>query len=254
MQKATFAPRRMDTSTDILSILRTGKVTIQGEFIWGSNFTFLAKVESSEGDLVAVYKPNRGQRPLWDFPVDTLARREVAAYIVSEEIGWRMVPDTVYRTKGPLGSGSLQLFIDHDPEYHYFNFPIEERQRLRPVVLLDIIINNADRKGSHVLRDPDGNLWLIDHGICFHVEDKLRTVIWDFMGQPIPENLYADLNCFVNKLKTVNGSTSNLNTRLFEYLDLAEIGAIISRTENLIHTKHFPEPDPHRRGYPWPQL
>jgi streptogramin lyase len=120
-----------------------------------------------------------------DFPRASLARREVAAYLVSEALGWRLVPPTVYRKDGPIGSGSLQLFIEHDPGYHYFTFSDADRQRLHPVAIFDLLINNADRKGSHLLLDPDGHLWLIDHGLCFHREDKLRTVIWDFAGEPI---------------------------------------------------------------------
>ena len=114
-------------------------------------------------------------------------RRKAAAYLVSEALGWRLVPPTVYRQQAPIGPGSLQLFVEHDPEYHYFNFKEADRQRLRPVALFDLLINNADRKGSHVLLDPNDHLWLIDHGLCFHREDKLRTVIWDFTARQFPK-------------------------------------------------------------------
>ena len=151
-----------------LITLQQGEMTVQGEFLWGSNYTFLVQVEHEGTQLAAVYKPSRGERPLWDFPTASLAHREVAAYLVSEASGWQLVPATVHRKDGPAGAGSLQVFIDHDPEYHYFNFSAEDRQRLRRVALFDLLINNADRKGSHILIDPDDHLWLIDHGAALY--------------------------------------------------------------------------------------
>ena len=188
------------SSEQVLSILEFGDFTPKGKFLWGSNFTFLVEVTHREGDVLAVYKPTRGERPLWDFPPATLAGREVAAYIVSEALGWGFVPPTVYRANGPEGPGSLQLYIDHEAEYHYFNFSDGDRQRLRPVVLFDLLINNADRKGSHLLIDSEKNLWLIDHGICFHAEYKLRTVVWDFAGELIPERLCGAVAHFLEDL------------------------------------------------------
>ncbi len=114
-----------------------------------------------------------------------------------------MVPETIYRRRAPVGPGSLQRFIEHNPEYHYFNFNEEDHQRLRPVALFDLVINNADRKGGHILFDESGHIWLIDHGICFHVEDKLRTVVWDFAGEPIPQDLKAVLEKLLNLLQPV---------------------------------------------------
>jgi hypothetical protein len=142
----------------------------------------------------AVYKPSKGEQPLWDFPENSLAWREVAAYLVSEALGWNFVPYTILRDEGPFGPGSLQQFIDYDPNYHYFTFKDEDKARLRPVVLFDLLLNNADRKGSHVIiQKRTRKMFLIDHGLCFHEEDKLRTVIWDFAGQPMPPELLADL-------------------------------------------------------------
>src|SRR5512147_1070354 len=181
---------------DILTVLQKGKLVVQGKFLWGSNYTYLAEVEHEGTTLEAVYKPTRGERPLWDFPTSTLALREVAAYVVSEALEWRLVPPTVYRKKGPLGPGSLQLFVQHDAEYHYFNFNKEDHERLRPTAMFDLLVNNADRKGSHILIDPDRHIWLIDHGICFHVEDKLRTVVWDFAGESLPDELCAAVSRF----------------------------------------------------------
>jgi uncharacterized repeat protein (TIGR03843 family) len=242
------------TLDEVLSVLSQGEVTVKGEFMWGSNYTFLAQVEQDGKILQAVYKPIRGERPLWDFPSSSLARREVAAFLVSEALGWNFVPATIYRKHGPLGSGSLQLYIDHDPEYHYFNFSPEDRQRLRPVVLFDMLINNADRKGSHILCGMDNRLWLIDHGVCFHVEDKLRTVIWDFVGEPVPETLCSDLWNFREKLQPSNGKPSVLAENLLKYINHDEIKALLKRAEFLTEIGIFPPPDPGRRAFPWPQV
>jgi uncharacterized repeat protein (TIGR03843 family) len=244
----------MVTNTDALEILKNGQLTIRGEFLWGSNYTFLADAELGEQKIACVYKPSKGERPLWDFPVATLAKREVAAYLVSQALGWELVPPTVYRDAAPLGPGSVQLYIDHDPEYHYFNFTEEDRQRLRPTVLFDLLINNADRKGSHILRDNQAHLWLIDHGVCFHVEDKLRTVIWDFVGEPIPENLCADLSDFARRLKPVQGAPSELASSLMSFLSRGEVRALGMRAERLVASGRFPAPDPFRRAFPWPQI
>ena len=234
----------------VLDVLQKGEITLEGEFMWGSNYTFLVNVKISDHALRAVYKPTRGERPLWDFPVATLARREKAAYLVSEALGWKFVPPTVYRSRGPLGSGSLQLFIEHDSQYHYFNFNPTDRQRLRSVALFDLLINNADRKGSHILLDPQNHLWLIDHGICFHREDKLRTVIWDFAGETLPTDLSAALRQFHQTLLSGEGCTFALK----RCLTPSEIAALLTRAERLLHSNCFPEPDPSRRTYPWPPL
>jgi uncharacterized repeat protein (TIGR03843 family) len=244
-------PTHPDDAT--LQVLEKGKLVIQGEFLWGSNYTYLAEVELDGTALQAVYKPTRGERPLWDFPASTLALREVAAYVVSEMLAWRLVPPTVYRKKGPLGAGSLQLYIDHDTEYHYFNFNRADHQRLRPTVLFDLMINNADRKGSHVLIDPDQHLWLIDHGICFHVEDKLRTVIWDFAGEPLPEDLCSDMTRFRAALKAPNG-TGSQGLRIEPFLSQEEIEAMGARLDRLLAAGRFPNPHPNRRPYPWPPV
>jgi uncharacterized repeat protein (TIGR03843 family) len=191
---------------------------------------------------------------LWDFPRASLARREVAAYLVSEALGWRLVPATVYRRRAPLGPGSVQLFVDHEPAYHYFSFSAEDLQRLRPTALFDLLINNADRKGSHVIVALDGHLWCIDHGVCFHIDDKLRTVIWDFAGELIPPGLRADLADFLDKLAPAGGAPSPLNQSLREYISQGEIKALVTRAEALVKGECYPNPNPHRRHYPWPQL
>ena len=234
----------------VLNVLQNGEITIKGEFVWGSNYTFLAEVCQESDKLMSVYKPSRGERPLWDFPAASLARRETAAYVVSEALGWKLVPPTVYRKRAPIGPGSLQLFIEHDPELHYFNLREDDRQLLRPVVLFDLLINNADRKGSHLLFDDQHHLWLIDHGICFHAEDKLRTVIWDFASQPIPNKLCDDVQSFLRKLQP----ESTLMGLLQPLLSQREIKALAARAERLLSSGYFPEPDPDQRSYPWPLI
>jgi uncharacterized repeat protein (TIGR03843 family) len=241
----------MSTSDEpILTALTQGDLNIQGEFLWGSNYTFLTKVRLGSSELQAVYKPTRGERPLWDFPPATLARREVAAYLVSEALQWRLVPPTVYRRRGPVGAGSIQLYIEHDPEYHYFTFNEKDRQRLRPAALFDVLINNADRKGSHVLIDKDDHIWLIDHGICFHEEDKLRTVIWDFAGESLPQELCADLSRFAGML----APGAPLVSELRAYLNPVEVRALAERAEKLVAIGRFPNPNLSRRFQPWPPL
>lgn len=234
----------------VLDALEHGEMTILGEFLWGSNYTFQVQVEREGQTLTAVYKPTRGERPLWDFPRASLARREVAAFLVSEALGWNLIPPTVYRRQAPIGPGSVQLYVEHDPHYHYFNFSPEDRQRLRPVALFDLLVNNADRKGSHVLVDAVGHLWLIDHGICFHREDKLRTVIWDFAGEPIPEALCADLNRFCGML----AAGGELVARLQACLTPEEMAALAARARRLAGLARFPNPHPNRRAYPWPPV
>jgi uncharacterized repeat protein (TIGR03843 family) len=238
------------TSDSTLTAIQAGDLTLEGEFLHGYNYTFLVQVTYHGEKLRAVYKPQEGEQPLWDFPKDTLAHRETAAFLVSEALDWALVPPTVFRPDGPFGPGSVQLFIAHDPNYHYFTLKKKDFQRLRPVVLFDLLINNADRKGSHLLFDADDHLWLIDHGLCFNVEDKLRTVIWDFAGQPIPSHLRSD----IDRLKARLEPPSELNAALEEHLASEEIAALLARAERLQAMECFPAPPQDRRAYPFPPL
>jgi uncharacterized repeat protein (TIGR03843 family) len=237
----------MPDSDPILSALSSGTIELKGQFVWGSNFTFLVQVTQGDETRPAVYKPARGERPLWDFPEGTLAQREVAAYVVSRALGWDLVPPTVLRPDGPAGAGSLQLFVDADPERHYFTFTEAEKQRLRPVAVFDLLINNADRKGGHVLLGERDHLWLIDHGVCFHAEDKLRTVIWDFVGEPIPRELLAALR----RLRQALLDDNALRTELGGLLAAEEVEALQARADRLLRLKRFPPPGADR-PYPWP--
>lgn len=218
----------------------------------GSNYTFLVNVHYQGREIRAVYKPSRGEQPLWDFPDNTLARREVAAYVVSEALGFRFVPCTVLRDDGPFyGPGSLQQHIDYDPDYHYFNFSDEDKARLPAVVLFDLLVNNADRKGSHVLIEKGTDkLWAIDHGLCFHEEDKLRTVLWDFAGRAIPEKF---LTCLAS-VPALLEAGAELREALWPLLSRREIAAMARRAERLLASGIFPSAPSNRRAYPYPPL
>ncbi|HET7145249.1 MAG TPA: SCO1664 family protein [Anaerolineales bacterium] len=228
----------------IQAALTLGEYQLKGQFMLGSNYTFLVDVHFEGVEYSAVYKPCKGEQPLWDFPDNTLAQREVAAYLLSEQLGFHFVPITILREDGPHGPGSLQQYIEYDVEYHYFNFTNEDKQLLRPVMLFDLLINNADRKGSHVFFEDDTHkLYLIDHGVCFHAEDKLRTVIWDFAGQAIPDELLTSL------------SRTGSWPELFEsYLSPREITALQNRAERLCTSKIFPRTPRDRRAFPYPPI
>lgn len=233
-----------DNHRPLEEIFKNGDIALKGRFMLGSNYTFLVDVTHEGQTFPAVYKPSKGEQPLWDFEENTLALREVAAYLVSETLGLHFVPVTVLREEGPHGPGSLQQFIEYDPEYHYFNFTAEDKELLKPVVFFDLLVNNADRKGSHVFfEEGTHKLFAIDHGICFHAHDKLRTVIWDFAGQAIPDELLSALS-----------STESWSDLLSPYLSPDEIRALELRAKKLLDSQKFPLPPRDRRAFPYPPL
>lgn len=236
---------------DALDLLAHGELTVRGLLPGSSNYTFLADVSNDRYQGLAIYKPRQGETPLWDFPHGTLCQREVAAYVVSHALGWPIVPPTLLRA-GPYGKGAVQLFVDADFAQHYFTLRDEAafQPTLRHIAAFDLIINNADRKAGHVLLDQQERLWAIDHGICFHVQPKLRTVIWDFAGEPLPEPLVADLT----RLTAHLAPQQPLYLELAQLLREEEIKALAQRTESLLAAGVFPAPDPERRSYPWPLI
>ena len=235
----------------LIKILGEGVISLRGQFLYGSNYTYFTDVTYRDETVKAVYKPMRGEMPLWDFPSKSLAGREVAAWQMSEALGWKLVPLTILRDMETfLGSGSLQLFVEHDPNFHYFTFDEDTRQKLRPVALFDLIINNADRKGGHMIIDPEGQVKVIDHGLCFHTEDKLRTVVWDFTNEDIPQDLLSDLERIQPQLEEGKG----LQIALAMYLSSEEIASLIDRIKRLLASKRFPEPAKDRRVFPWPPV
>jgi uncharacterized repeat protein (TIGR03843 family) len=225
-------------------LLASRGLTVLGRLPWSSNLTYLVSLaDTGDEPLQAVYKPAGGERSLWDFP-DRLYLREVAAYALSEALGWGLVPPTVVRDDGPFGEGSLQLFVQADYEQHYFTLYDEghHTDTLRAMCAFDVVANNADRKSGHVLRGPDDRLWGIDHGVCFHQQPKLRTVIWDFADEALPDTLLEDLA----------GLAAGLPDQLGSLLSGPERAAVLSRSRRLVDTGTFPEPTGDRPPYPWP--
>lgn len=241
-------PSQVSLLTGVERALAEGDLEILGWMPNASNHTYLASCRVGGEEVLAVYKPERGEAPLWDFPEGTLARREVAAFRLSRTLGWPNVPPTVLR-EGPEGMGAVQLFVRFDPEHHFFTLEEARADEFRKVALFDAVINNADRKAGHCLLGEDGLVWLIDHGVCFHEESKLRTVIWGFAGEPIQAALRADLDRLARSLE--NGP---LRSSLLELLSPAEVEATGRRLARLLASGEFPHPDPDRRPYPWPPL
>lgn len=247
MAESAIRARDPIADADAVELLRTGELRVLGRLPWSSNATFLVDVSlgddpGAEVALQAVYKPVRGERPLHDFPPG-LYRREVAAYELSAALGWDLVPPTVVRD-GPLGPGSLQLFVLADFEQHYFT--LRERPELHPALrrlcAFDVVANATDRKGGHVLLEGGDHVWAIDNGLCFHAVFKLRTVLWDFAGDRLPADVRDGLS-----LLAAEGPPE----ALAELLDPAECAALATRAEVLASDGRFPT-DPSGRRWPWP--
>ncbi|NQV97395.1 MAG: SCO1664 family protein [Acidimicrobiaceae bacterium] len=225
-----------------LDLLLRGEMSVVMRMPYSSNATFLVSIASDEKSVQAIYKPMRGERPLWDFEPG-LHRREVAAYRLSQAMGLNCVPATVLRD-GPSGEGSVQLLIDANPDEHYFTLfeqRIELHDQFRAMCAFDIIINNTDRKSGHVLVDKDAHVWGIDHGLCFASDFKLRTVIWEFGGEPLSESI----------CQVIKPLTSSVPLEVATLLSEQEIDAIIERAEWLSQGAMFPV-DQSGRLYPWP--
>ena len=226
-----------------LALLAEGDVELRGRMPYSSNATFLVDVAHDGLDAQAIYKPVRGERRLWDFP-SGLAHRETGAFLVDRALGWNLVPPTVVRDDLPFDEGSLQLFMPANFEEHYFTLVSEERFRteLRRMCALDIVINNTDRKSGHCLLGTDGTIWAIDNGLSFHCNFKLRTVIWDFSGEKLPDEIRLALQQFLER---------GLPEPLAAKLTPQEHDATLARTESLVASGRFPsDGDQHR--WPWP--
>lgn len=223
--------------------LLEGEMEILGLLPYASNATLLARVGDADEQLLVVYKPRRGERPLWDFPDGTLCRREYAAWIVDNALGWGFVPPTVLRD-GPAGFGAVQLWIDEDEDVDVRGLVQTHETDLRRIALFDVAVNNADRKAGHLVVDRDGKLWSVDHGICFAAEPKLRTVIWAFEGEAIAPELLSDLERLRDSSETFRA--------LAEHLTPHECEALCQRLEALLRTKRYPVPAPGGRHVPWP--
>lgn len=216
---------------------------------YSSNYVYLCQMCGPGGEtFTAVYKPLKGERPLWDFPEGELYKREVAAYELAKLLGWNFVPPTVSRD-GPHGVGSVQLFVAHDPESHFFvQREVQELvPQLKRMAVFDAIANNADRKGGHCLLDSAGTIWGIDHGLCFHPQYKLRSVIWDWVDEPIDDEWLADLSDAAETLEARKATAGPL----VELLSAEELAAIARRIRVTLKQRTFPRPGPNRH-YPWP--
>ena len=226
-----------------VEILTTGELEVLGRMPWSSNMTFLVDVHAPDAPIVqGVYKPVKGERPLWDFPAG-LHKREIAAFELAAALGWHLVPPTVLRD-GPLGEGSVQLYVPTDYDEHYFTLR-EETAHYRwfqRLCAFDFIINSTDRKGGHILLGHDGRLYAIDNGLSFHCEFKLRTVIWEWAGEPLPSELADDV------VRLVDGG---LPDGVASLLSLLERDALLTRATALVSEGRFPI-DPSGRRHPWP--
>ena len=243
--RAAAPVSRPPDETRALQLLERGELEPLGVLPRSSNFTFLSRVRQDDEEMLAVYKPRSGETPLWDFPDGTLCFREVAAYVLAGALGWPRVPPTVLRD-GPHGPGSVQRFVTFDPQHHYFTMREERPDEFRRIALFDVVANNADRKSGHCLLGEDGEIFVVDHGVCFSTEPKLRTVIWDFVEEPIPPGMLDDLQALKARL-----SAGEVRERLLELLSPAEMAETERRLADLIELGRFPEPGP-GRPYPWP--
>ncbi|WP_026917919.1 SCO1664 family protein [Gordonia shandongensis] len=262
---------------DVIDLLTSGEMTLLGRIPSASNLTLACVVRAGDDELRCVYKPVRGEAPLWDFPDGTLAGREVASYLICEALGWDLIPETTLRQSGPvdadLGPGMVQRWIDgpesdlidvvradavspgslvilagHDADGTPVALVHRDDARLARLAVLDAVINNADRKGGHVLTTADGRMYGIDHGICLHAEDKLRTVLWGWAGRPIADDDLAALGVLHSLLAQPD---AELVVALAALISGDEIEALRIRVGDLLDSRRMPSP-PHSRAIPWP--
>jgi uncharacterized repeat protein (TIGR03843 family) len=260
----------LPSDAGVAELLTRGRIEIEGRLVDASNATLYCRISGGDAAAHCVYKPVSGERALWDFPDGTLAGREVASYLVCQAAGLSVIPPTVLRN-GPFGPGMVQLWVETKEGDDLVDVLAPEdvapgwRQVLRaqdrfgdPAVLahadhpavrlmaaLDVVLNNADRKGGHVLHGTDGNVYGVDHGICLHTEPKLRTVLWGWVGEPLPEDV-------LDMLATLRAGLDDLSVSLGEHLTKAEVGAVATRLGDLLAANVFPAPGSDYRAIPWP--
>ena len=231
------------------------EVLTHGEFVScqltpaGSNYTFLAQVHLGDHTCPAIYKPRDGEAPLWDFPSGTLYKREYAAYLLSEVLDWNFIPFTIIR-EGPYGIGSVQQYVEHDPRQNYYTLTQDgatdgdRSKELRAIACFDLVANSTDRKANHLIVSADGKLWSIDHGLTFHADTKIRTVIWDFSGEAIPEHLLAALADLAAELENPKGQLQEL----LEQLRPEEAMALMDRVHWVLGERVYPGSPGRRRS------
>jgi uncharacterized repeat protein (TIGR03843 family) len=230
---------------DALRLLRDGELSVEGRLYDASNATLYCTVSLDGVTTACVHKPIVGERPLWDFPDGTLTYREVAAYVMSAATGWDIVPPTVLRD-GPFGPGMCQLWIDIDDGVDLGALARSDHPQLRRMAVFDTVINNADRKGGHLLPTSDGHIFGVDHGVCFSTDDKLRTILWRWRGKPLTEEAVDGLSALRAQLE------GDLGAALRELLDLEEVGATVARIDKLLAARRHPLPSDDWPPVPWP--
>lgn len=251
-------PFTFELSSDLSSDLTPGPTTTDiirhGEIVsyqltpLGSNYTFVVKIEMDGNESHAIYKPREGEAPLWDFPSGTLYKREYAAYLLSDILGWNIVPFTIIRD-GPYGIGSVQEYVDHDPKQNYYTLEDGCADQLRVIACFDLVANSTDRKANHLLMGDGGKIWSIDHGLTFHSDMKVRTVIWDFCSEPIPEDLLGSLASLRERLDLPVDSLPSLLKELVTLLPTEEVSALKIRLDWVLEERVFPGlPGRSRRG------
>jgi hypothetical protein len=230
---------------ETLALLREGSLHVEGRLVDASNATLYCSITLDGLEAGCVYKPIAGERPLWDFPEGTLAFREVAAYAVSEATGWGIVPPTVLRD-GPFGAGMCQLWIEVDEGVDLAALARSDSPQLRRMAVFDAVVNNADRKGGHLLPTPDGHIYGVDHGVCFSVDDKLRTLLWRWRGMRLTDEALAVLE------RTCADLDGALGAQLRDLLAHAEVRATRLRIDRLLRTRRHPQPSEDWPPIPWP--
>jgi uncharacterized repeat protein (TIGR03843 family) len=272
------APSTQEEFAHILDVLTFGVIEVEGRLVDASNLALLGQLTLGDIRTRVIYKPIEGERPLWDFPQGTLAEREAAAFVLSAVGGWNIVPPTVLR-EGPLGYGSVQLWVDAiegagenlvdvvtPADLAPGWLPVFEarladgtpvvvahadRPELAAAAVFDVVINNADRKGSHLVLDRSGSLWGFDHGVSCHVEPKLRTVLWGWVDKPLPEPELARLEALSGWL---DNPLSPVSQTIKALLSSAEVDAVSGRISGLLTTGRFPQPSGRQPAVPWPPL
>ena len=229
----------LNTGPTATEIIRHGEIVSIELTPLGSNYTFVAKIALEGNQSLAIYKPRDGEAPLWDFPSGTLYKREYAAYLLSKILGWDIVPFTIIRD-GPHGIGSVQQFVEHDPKQNYYTLNEGCADQLRVIACFDLVANSTDRKANHLLMGDGGKIWSIDHGLTFHSEMKVRTVIWDFRAEPIPPQLLKTLSELRERLDFSTDSLPSLLNELVDLLPADEVDALKRRLDWVLEERVFP--------------
>ena len=238
-----------NNSSDLLELLTTGSMNVLGFVPWSSNRALLVEMQDGKRECVAIYKPNRLERPLWDFPFGSLSKRECASYLASTILGWPNIPPTVLRD-GPQGEGAVQIYVDVIEDENFFTLRDRFGDEMKRMCVFDAIANNTDRKGGHVLLGKDNQIWSIDHGVTFHEYYKLRTVIWDYVGEEIPPEILSD----VRRLRNCFEHDGDFGSNIENLLSRREMNAFSARIDKLLEERVFPEPPEDWPHVPWPPI